>query len=210
MALDSASPFWCCCFIVLASLSIYVSALWFGSLGYSAVYWYIFKLKLGLFLVFFVLTALILRVAFLAVSNEPFGASPLEPRTILINQQPVQILAGDDSFGRWRWIVSIVVGLILRAWDERHVARLRALSAPAADAPRTIRSLASRSASICLRCQFYDAISSWLLYLAVIILVAALAYALLGWTAERFSTELSWSVRRRAFTMSRCVLGAFY
>ncbi len=29
-------------FIVLSrSLSIYVSALWFGSLGYSAVYWYI-------------------------------------------------------------------------------------------------------------------------------------------------------------------------
>ncbi|HET6647363.1 MAG TPA: hypothetical protein VFH01_08555, partial [Pyrinomonadaceae bacterium] len=37
-------------FIVLSrSLSIYVSALWFGSLGYSSVYWYIFKLKTGLF-----------------------------------------------------------------------------------------------------------------------------------------------------------------
>jgi hypothetical protein len=29
---------------------------WFGSLGYSAVFWYIFKLKLVLFLIFFALT----------------------------------------------------------------------------------------------------------------------------------------------------------
>ena len=34
--------------IVLSrSLSIFLSATWFGSLGFSAVYWYIFKLKLG-------------------------------------------------------------------------------------------------------------------------------------------------------------------
>jgi len=39
-------------------LAIYTSALWFGSLGYSAVFWYIFKLKLVLFLIFFALTLL--------------------------------------------------------------------------------------------------------------------------------------------------------
>ncbi|MFZ0749316.1 MAG: hypothetical protein WAM70_08145, partial [Pyrinomonadaceae bacterium] len=41
-------------FIGSRALSIYVSALWFGSLGYSDVYWYIFKLKLELFLIFLV------------------------------------------------------------------------------------------------------------------------------------------------------------
>ena len=30
-------------------VSIYISALWFESLGYSAVYWYVFKIKLVLF-----------------------------------------------------------------------------------------------------------------------------------------------------------------
>jgi uncharacterized membrane protein (UPF0182 family) len=30
-------------------LSIYLSALWFESLGYSSVYWYVFKLKAALF-----------------------------------------------------------------------------------------------------------------------------------------------------------------
>ncbi len=45
-------------------LGVYVSALWFGSIGYSPVYWYVFKLKAGLFVVFLVLTVLILRGAF--------------------------------------------------------------------------------------------------------------------------------------------------
>ncbi|HEX3187225.1 MAG TPA: hypothetical protein VHQ94_20675, partial [Pyrinomonadaceae bacterium] len=37
-------------------LSVYISALWFGSLGYSSVYWYVFKAKLALFAIFTVLT----------------------------------------------------------------------------------------------------------------------------------------------------------
>jgi len=51
-------------FLSSRALSIYISALWFGSLGYASVYWYMFKLKIELFLIFFILTALILRVAF--------------------------------------------------------------------------------------------------------------------------------------------------
>src|SRR5205085_39876 len=53
--------------IVFASFrffSIYLSALWFGSLAYSSVYWYMFRLKLGLFAAFAVLTFLFLRGAF--------------------------------------------------------------------------------------------------------------------------------------------------
>ena len=45
-------------------LSIYVDALWFSSLGYSSVYWYKFRLGALLFLVFFVLTFIILKLAF--------------------------------------------------------------------------------------------------------------------------------------------------
>ncbi|MBA3806401.1 MAG: hypothetical protein H0X14_11905, partial [Acidobacteria bacterium] len=43
-------------FILLRSISVYISALWFDSLGYSSVYWYIFRTKLLIFLVFAVLT----------------------------------------------------------------------------------------------------------------------------------------------------------
>jgi uncharacterized membrane protein (UPF0182 family) len=45
-------------------LNIYVDALWFSSLGYSSVYWYKFRLGALLFVAFFVLTFLILRLAF--------------------------------------------------------------------------------------------------------------------------------------------------
>ncbi|MBA2733385.1 MAG: UPF0182 family protein, partial [Acidobacteria bacterium] len=51
-------------FILFRSVSIYISALWFDSLGYSSVYWYIFRTKLLIFLVFAVLTIIILRTAF--------------------------------------------------------------------------------------------------------------------------------------------------
>src|SRR6266700_1774947 len=51
-------------FLASRALSIYISALWFGSLGYSSVYWYMFRLKIELFVIFFVLTLLSLSGRF--------------------------------------------------------------------------------------------------------------------------------------------------
>src|SRR4030095_4440824 len=77
-------------FILLSrSLSIYLSALWFGSLGYQQVYWYIFKWKVGLFFLFSVLTIVFLRGAFWLLERA-FSTYVLEKRTIVINNQPVQ------------------------------------------------------------------------------------------------------------------------
>src|SRR5690242_8717368 len=70
-------------------LSIYLSALWFGSLGYSSVYWYIFKAKALLFVSSAVLTALLLSSTFL-LFQRLFGAYAFENRTILLNNQPRQ------------------------------------------------------------------------------------------------------------------------
>ena len=75
-------------FVASRSLSIYVSALWFGSLGYSSVYWYIFRSKLILFFVFAVLSLLILRAALWLV-RRAFPAHMPRPRTIVVNNQPV-------------------------------------------------------------------------------------------------------------------------
>ncbi|HEX8746901.1 MAG TPA: hypothetical protein VF717_06850, partial [Pyrinomonadaceae bacterium] len=41
-------------FVLLRSVSIYVEALWFDSLGFASVYWYTFRLKLVLFVLFLV------------------------------------------------------------------------------------------------------------------------------------------------------------
>src|SRR3979490_42085 len=72
-------------FVVAASrgLSIYISALWFGSLGYSAVYWYIFKLKISLFAIFFLLTVLILRGSFWLIQRA-FASIAFDRRTIVV------------------------------------------------------------------------------------------------------------------------------
>src|ERR1051325_11551362 len=45
------------------AVSIYLSAAWFGSLGYASIFWFIFRAKLEIFLIFFVLTLAILRGA---------------------------------------------------------------------------------------------------------------------------------------------------
>ena len=72
------------------ALSIYLSALWFGSLGYSSVYWYIFKLKLELFLInelsswLFYLSVIILIAAIiyalLAATQQGVTAGNITPR----------------------------------------------------------------------------------------------------------------------------------
>src|ERR1700730_17820419 len=75
-------------FAASRGLSIYISALWFGSLGYSAVYWYMFKLKIALFAIFFSLTVIILRGGFWLVERA-FASISFDRRTIFVNQQPV-------------------------------------------------------------------------------------------------------------------------
>src|SRR4030095_3866560 len=71
-------------FIGSRAASIYVSALWFCSLGHASFYWYMFKLKIELFLIFFVLTAVILRAAFWVI-DRAFASFAIGPRTVLIN-----------------------------------------------------------------------------------------------------------------------------
>ena len=73
-------------FSLFRIVSIYISALWFGSLGYSSVYWYIFKLKIALFIGAAVLTALLLSATFL-LFQRLFGAYAFEKRTIILNNQ---------------------------------------------------------------------------------------------------------------------------
>src|ERR1041384_5073246 len=91
-------------------ISIYISALWFGSLGYSSLYWYIFKTKIVLFAGSAILTALLLSATFL-LFQRLFGAYAFENRTIVLNNQPFQF--SPAKFIRpLGWIVSALFGLI--------------------------------------------------------------------------------------------------
>jgi uncharacterized protein len=171
-------------------VSIYLSALWFGSLGYSSVYWYIFKAKALLFVGSAVLTALLLSMTFL-LFQRLFGAYAFENRTVMLNNQPFQF--SPARFIRpLGWIVSGVFGLIYgfmlkEKW--RQFALYFNQPSTATHDPIFGKSLGFYLFSL----PFYDLISSWLFGVAVIILLAALAYSLLGLPQTVLKPSVRWS-----------------
>jgi uncharacterized membrane protein (UPF0182 family) len=156
------------------SLSIYLSALWFGSVGYSEVYWYIFKFKAALFLIFALLTTAILRSAFWLLERA-FRSHVLETRTIVVNNQPIQFSPA-RLVRPVAWIVSVVFGLFygLALKDDWQVFALYRNHVPTALADPVFHKPVSFYLFVL---PFYEAISSWLTVLAFVVLCASLLYA---------------------------------
>ncbi|HXM36355.1 MAG TPA: UPF0182 family protein, partial [Pyrinomonadaceae bacterium] len=180
--------------VAARGLTIYVSALWFGSLGYSSVYWYIFQSKITLFAVFAVLTLLILRGAFWLLERV-FAAHTQGPRTIVVNNQPV-------SFSPARvvrpaaWIISIIGALICGlsmkgAWQKFALYSHR-VAAPVTD-PIFQKPLDFYLFTL----PVYDLIGGWLMGLAIVIFLGTLVYALL--TMSQQTKKLAESARRTSF-----------
>ena len=171
-------------------LSIYLSALWFGSLGYSSVYWYIFKAKALLFIGGAVLTALLLSLTFL-LFQRLFGAYAFENRTVVLNNQPFQF--SPARFIRpLGWIVSGVFGLIygFMLKDQWRQFALYFHQPPTATHdPVFGKPLGFYLFSL----PFYDVVNSWLFGVAVIILFAAVAYSLLGLPQTVLKPSVRWS-----------------
>lgn len=187
------------------SLSIYLSALWFGSLGYSAVYWYIFKLKLVLFVVFTLLTTAILRGAFWLLERI-FAAHAMERRTFIINNQPVEF-----SPGRFirpvSWLVALLFGLFygLAIKSEWQTFALYLNQVPTAlHDPIFNKPLSFYLFSL----PVYDTLSSWLDTLAFVILCAAVAYTLLG-IPEKVLKTASSAKPKASFAAVSLALAAF-
>src|SRR5262245_31727408 len=74
------------------TLSYYVDALWFESLGYSSVFWTTVNMQAVVFIVFGLATFLALYGSFLAL--RPARLGELAGGAILINGQPVRIPVG--------------------------------------------------------------------------------------------------------------------
>ena len=83
------------------SLSYYVDALWFDSLGYASVFWTRLELQSLTFIVFAVLTFAVLGGVIRAL--QPGRLAALVGDTVYINRQPVrlplQALLGLVTFG---------------------------------------------------------------------------------------------------------------
>src|SRR5208282_3112290 len=73
-----------------AVLSYYVDVLWFGSLGYSGVFWKTLNLQWGVFAAFTVATFLILYGSFMALKRAHLPDLP-SGHTIIIGGQPLKL-----------------------------------------------------------------------------------------------------------------------
>src|ERR1043165_1302404 len=171
-------------------LSIYLSALWFGSLGFSSVYWYIFKAKALLFVGSAVLTALLLSATFL-LFQRLFGAYAFENRTIILNNQPFQF--SPARFIRpLGWVVSGIFGLIygFQLKDSWRQFALYLHQPPTS----TYDPIFGKPLGFYLfSLPLYDLLSSWLFGIAIVILIAAIAYSLLGLPQTVLKPSVRWS-----------------
>ncbi|HEV2835547.1 MAG TPA: UPF0182 family protein [Pyrinomonadaceae bacterium] len=193
-------------FSVSRILSIYLSALWFGSLGYSSVYWYIFKAKILLFASSAIVTTLLLSLTFL-LFQRLFGAYAFEQRTIILNNQPFQF--SPARFIRpLGWVVSGVFGLIygFKLKDNWRQFALY-LNQPATSAHDPI--FGKPVGFYLFSLPLYDLISSWLLGVTFIILCAAVAYSLLGLPQTVLKPSVRWS-SGAAFRGVCCALALFF
>jgi len=186
-------------------VSIYISALWFGSLGYSAIYWYVFKAKLALFFGSAILTALLLTATFL-LFQRLFGAYAFEQRTIILNNQPFQF--SPAKFIRpLGWLIAAFVGLIYGLNLKEHWRQFALFwNQPSTNVYDPIfgKSVGFYLFSL----PFYDLLSSWLTGVTFIILLAAVAYSLLGLPQTVLKPSVRWS-SGAAFRGVCCALALF-
>ncbi len=162
--------------VLFRSISIYVEALWFDSLGFATVYWYTIRLKIILFLVFAGLTIGILRAGFWLLERA-FSAGALERRTVIINNQAVSV---DPSkiLRPLTWIVAIVCGLVY-ALAMSQEWQTFALFFNQASTSGTDPIFGKSVGYYLFSLPVYQLAGSWLMVIAIIILCSAIVFAVL-------------------------------
>jgi uncharacterized membrane protein (UPF0182 family) len=182
--------------VLSRALSIYLSAAWFSSLGFSAVYWYIFKVKLGLFVAFALLTVAILRTAFWLLERT-FSSQTMGKRTIVVNNQTIQF--SPQPFIRpIAWIIAVIFaifyGFAMKSEWQSFALYFNQASAATPD-PIFNKPLSFYLFSL----PVYDSVSGWAITLAFIILCATVVYSLLAGpqktlkAAAKESPRVSWA-----------------
>lgn len=165
-------------FVLGRAGSVYMETLWFGSLGYASVYWTAFKYGWVVFAVFALATAVLLRAAFLLLERG-FAVTTLAPRRVVINNEQVYIKPA-RVLKPAAWVVSLLLGLIYGAgmgesWQTFALWLNRPQTSGAAD-PVFGKTLGFYLFTL----PALDAVTSWLLVLAWVVLVGAVVYSALG------------------------------
>jgi len=163
--------------LFVSGVGVYTEALWFDSLEFGSRYWYTFSLGWILFAVFGILTCAIMRGGIFLLEHL-YGPEIHQPRRILLNKQPI-----DVNFARFlrpvSWVLAIVFGVgyglsLSSDWN----AWVLYLHQPATAATDPI--FKNSIGFYLFTLPIYHDIASWLTTLAIILLVAAFAYAVLS------------------------------
>jgi uncharacterized membrane protein (UPF0182 family) len=193
-------------FALFRVLSIYIEALWFGSLGYANVYWYTFRLKLTLFLIFTFLTVVLLRGAFWLLERL-FKTNALERRTIMLNNQAVEISPA-RIMKPLAWGVSILFGLIYGiGMSEEWQSFALYMHQPATVGGDPI--FQKPLGFYLFTLPVHQLLNSWLLTLTVIILCASVIYALIASPQQAKRTAKIEPPRRTGYAAVSCALAGF-
>ncbi|HEY0379080.1 MAG TPA: UPF0182 family protein [Pyrinomonadaceae bacterium] len=193
-------------FLLFRFVNVYVSALWFGSLGYSSVYWYVFRTKLLTFLIFAAATTAILRVAFW-LAERTFAATALDRRTIVVNNQSVTVNPS-KFFRPAAWALSVVIGLVVGlgmkdGWRE-FALYLNQPSVPTPD-PIFGKPLSFYLFSL----PVHQMMSRWLMMLSLVILVVTALFAILSATQKQKTTAAADAARSTAYAAVSFALAGF-
>jgi uncharacterized protein len=163
------------------TISWYIEALWFESLGYGDVFWKTLGLKTGTFWAFTAVTFILLFAAFRLL--RPHGRAGrvlyLNGQTVTFSLQPV-ITVGS-------WAVALLVGLAAGSgmMDDWATFALY-LHAPAATGTHAITDpIFGRSVSFYLfTLPAWNLLATWLTTMAVVVLLASVVLLLVGGTGE--------------------------
>ena len=170
------------------ALSYYVDALWFESLGYLDVFWKTLNLQAAAFLVFSVITFLVIYGSFLAFKPADFGEGGTGG-TIIVNGQPVQIPVGPAlrviALGVSALVALITGAGIMSEWPTLALAWYGRAAAggsavdPIFGRPLTFYLFTLPAANL---------VSGWLLTLAVIACGIAIFFLVVGGGARALRT----------------------
>src|SRR6266850_586865 len=167
-------------FSASTSVSYYVDALWFSSLGYSAIFWRTLNFQAAAFAAFAVLTFAALYGSFLLFKPASFS-DLTSGGTIIINGQPVK-LPMDPALRIIALIVALIIAAVTGAgmMQEWPVLALAWYGGDAAGSA-ALDPIFSRPLSFYLfTLPAWDLISGWFTTLAVIACVIAVFFTIVG------------------------------
>ena len=168
-------------FVVGTTLSYYVDALWYGSLGYTAVFWTRLNLQVGTFVAFALVTFLIIYGSFLAL--KPARLDELLGASILINRQrvnlPLEGILDLIALGVGLAFGVVVAASMMARWTTF------ALYWHASHSATTLDPVFGRPLSFYLfTLPAWQLLSGWLLSLAIIACIIATAFAVFAGDAR--------------------------